>query len=62
VTERIKPGHWEGDLIIGARNRSAPITLAERDSKYTMIVDLPNGYSYGVGVEGSSDPHRTVSG
>ncbi len=45
MTERIEPGHWEGDLIIGARNRSAAITLAERVSRYTMIVDLPNGYS-----------------
>ena len=45
VAERVEPGHWEGDLIIGARNRSAAITLAERVSKYTMIVDLPNGYT-----------------
>lgn len=45
VNERIEPGHWEGDLIIGARNRSAAITLAERVTKFTKIIDLPNGYS-----------------
>jgi len=37
------PGHWEGDLIIGAWARTAMITLIERISRYTVLIPLPNG-------------------
>ena len=53
IEERQIPGHWEGDLIKGAFNRSGVGTLVERSSRLVLLaqIDAPDAHSTQIGFE-----------
>lgn len=59
VADRTVPGHWEGDFLKGAGNRSAIGTLVERTSRYTILARM-SSCSASAALEGFSRRLRRV--
>jgi IS30 family transposase len=43
VADRVQAGHWEGDCLMGAGNRSAIGTLVERVTRFVVLIHVPAG-------------------
>ena len=60
VNDRREGGHWEGDQIIGANNRSSMIWLTERQSRYLIPVTMPDGYTADAALAGLIEGFDTI--
>ncbi len=45
VAERLVPGHWEGDLVMGRNNKSQVLTLVERVSGFVRLGKLDSKHA-----------------
>ena len=43
VIDQVQVGHWEGDCLMGAGNRSAIGTLVERTTRFVILIHVPKG-------------------
>jgi transposase, IS30 family len=58
--DRAVPGHWEGDMVIGKNSKSQVLTLAERASRFCLIIALPDGKTAGKVADALADRILTL--
>ena len=61
VIDRLVPGHWEGDFIKGAGNRSGVGTLVERHSRYVLLAKM-DGVDAKAALDGFTRAFQAVPG
>jgi transposase, IS30 family len=58
--DRAVPGHWEGDLLMGANNASQIATLVERSTRFVLLVELRRGRTADVVAEALAEKITTL--
>lgn len=52
VNDRSEPGHWKGDHILGKHNSSGLMSLTERETRFTILITMPDGYDANAALAG----------
>jgi IS30 family transposase len=60
AADRAVPGHWEGDLLMGANNASQIATLVERSTRFVLLVELRRGRTAEIVAEALADKITTL--
>jgi len=60
IEDRIMPGHWEGDLIKGARNQSSVGVLVERRSRLVLLAKLEDATA-AAALQGFTDKLNSIA-